>query len=95
ILTTFISVLGGFSTPAFAAETSPDRAVFAFGGRHVDAYIEHALVPFVANYEDNFVLSGGYQQFLPSRCPNFVLASSWVLPCAETVSSAAKSGVAW
>lgn len=64
LLITLASVSGFAVQPAMAEPKARDQAVFAFGGRYVDAYIEHSLVPFVANYEDNFVLGAGYQKFL-------------------------------
>lgn len=59
------------------AQQAPDRdqAVFAFTGRYVDAYIEHSLTPFLANYEDNFVLGGGYQQFVLEPLPDLHLGA--------------------
>ena len=75
-LTILATALGSSALPALAAEASatlPDQAVFAFGGRYVNAYIENSLVPFVANYEDNFVLGGGYQQFVLEPLPQLRL----------------------
>tara|TARA_R110002051_G_scaffold264083_1_gene323996 strand:- start:63 stop:662 length:600 start_codon:yes stop_codon:yes gene_type:complete len=68
VLSLFGAMLG-FSSTAIAQEPAPDQAVFVFAGRYVDAYIEQSLTPFSANYEDNFVLGGGYQQFVLEPLP--------------------------
>lgn len=61
-------------SPAAAAESrTPDEAVFAFGGRYVDAYIENSLVPFGVNYENNFVVGAGYQKFFGEPLPDLHL----------------------
>ena len=61
LLFTLLVSLTSFTRTALAQS---DQAVFGFAGRYVDAYIEHSLTPFAANYEDNFVLGGGYQKFI-------------------------------
>ena len=56
-------------------EPARDQAAFAFTGRYVNAYIENSLTPFIANYEDNFVLGGGYQKFLFEPLPDLRLGA--------------------
>lgn len=54
--------------PVSAQEThktpgSYDNDVFAFGGRFHDNYFQYGFVPFLATYEDNYLLGVGYQHF--------------------------------
>lgn len=53
-----------------AQADTPDQTVFAFGGRYVNAFIEHSLVPFGVNYENNYVVGAGYQKFLVEPLPD-------------------------
>jgi len=50
-----------------ALPISPDplsSAVFAFGGRYFEDNFTHHFYPFLADYEDNFMVGGGYQHFV-------------------------------
>jgi len=70
----FLTLLGALvSFTVTALGQGRDQAVFAFGGRYVDGYFEHALAPLVADYEDNVVLGAGYQKFLAEPLPDFHL----------------------
>lgn len=75
VLFALVTALFNFTTTASGQDRDIDQAVFAFGGRYVNAYIEHSLVPFAANYEDNFVLGGGYQNFLWQPLPDLHLGA--------------------
>ena len=54
-----VVALSAISQPALAA----DQNVFGFAGRFTDRFIEHALFPFTASYENNYILGAGYQMF--------------------------------
>ncbi|WP_052731940.1 hypothetical protein [Devosia geojensis] len=54
------------SVPAMGEELSKDEAVFVFGGRYYSDHLEdqlNPLGPFGVDYEDNFLIGGGYQRF--------------------------------
>lgn len=66
---TILTIRGAATALCLAAlsvlpATANDQNVFGFAGRYTGGYIEHALNPFTASYEDNYVVGAGYQQFV-------------------------------
>ena len=58
-------LLGLCAAGATQAQDVPrfDSNVFFFGGRFTEEYFEFSFNPVAVNYEDNFIVGGGYQHF--------------------------------
>lgn len=70
-----------------------DQNVFGFAGRLTDGYFEHALNPFTASYEDNYVLGVGYQYFFLGEDGGVKLGAE--LGAALRLGSPGPSGEVW